>query len=62
VAQIAVLSQLAILCPDAFEHKSDVIMSYLVKKVLMAPSPAGVVWTFPASCKDGRIHISSTGG
>ncbi|TFK86665.1 hypothetical protein K466DRAFT_492369 [Polyporus arcularius HHB13444] len=34
VAHIAVLAQLALRAPDAFEQKSDVIMSFLVKQVL----------------------------
>lgn len=43
MAQIAALGQLAGLCPDGFEQKSDVIVTYLVKKVLMAPCPAPMV-------------------
>ncbi len=39
VAQIAALAQLAIFAPDAFEQKSDVIVTHLVKRVLMVPSP-----------------------
>ena len=34
VAHIAVLAQLSLQAPDAFEQKSDVIMAYLVKQVL----------------------------
>ncbi|PIL27726.1 hypothetical protein GSI_10879 [Ganoderma sinense ZZ0214-1] len=34
VAHIAVLAQLSLRAPDAFEQKSDVIMAYLVKQVL----------------------------
>ena len=36
VAHIAVLAQLSLRAPDAFEQKSDVIMAYLVKHVLRA--------------------------
>ncbi|KAF9559464.1 hypothetical protein CPC08DRAFT_763333 [Agrocybe pediades] len=39
VAHVAALVQLARFAPDAFEQKSDVIMTYLVKRVLMIPSP-----------------------
>ena len=35
VAHIAALAQLAKLAPDAFENKSDVIMAFLLKEVLM---------------------------
>lgn len=38
MAQIAALSQLAGHCPDAFEQSSEVVVNYLVKKVIMAPS------------------------
>ena len=34
VVHIAVLAQLSLRTPDAFEQKSDVIMAYLVKQVL----------------------------
>ncbi|KAI0075977.1 ARM repeat-containing protein [Panus rudis PR-1116 ss-1] len=37
VAHIAVLAELASKAPEAFEQKSDVIMGFLVKKVLMTP-------------------------
>ncbi|KAG1784584.1 armadillo-type protein [Suillus plorans] len=40
VAHTAVLAQFARLAPDAFERKSDVLMAFLVKKLLMVPSPA----------------------
>ncbi|KAH7910374.1 armadillo-type protein [Hygrophoropsis aurantiaca] len=40
VAHITVLAQLAHLVPNAFEDKSDVIMAFLVKKVLMVPTSA----------------------
>ncbi|KAF8970162.1 armadillo-type protein [Flammula alnicola] len=39
VAHVAALAQLARFAPDAFEQKSDVIMTYLIKRVLMVPSP-----------------------
>ena len=38
VAHITVLAQFAKMAPDAFESKSDVIMAFLLKEVLMAPS------------------------
>ncbi|KAF9457542.1 armadillo-type protein [Collybia nuda] len=38
VGHIAVLAQFAKYIPDAFEHRSDVIMAFLLKKVLMVPS------------------------
>lgn len=38
VAHIAVLAQLALRAPDAFEQKSDVVMSFLVKQVLRSAS------------------------
>lgn len=38
VAHITVLAQLAKMAPDAFETKSDVIMAFLLKEVLMTPS------------------------
>ncbi|OBZ77502.1 Sister chromatid cohesion protein pds5 [Grifola frondosa] len=37
VAHISVLAQLALKAPDAFEQKSDVIMAFLLKQVLMKP-------------------------
>lgn len=37
VAHIAALAQFALLAPDAFESKSDVITEFLVKKLLMVP-------------------------
>ncbi|KAF8634850.1 hypothetical protein AX17_004098 [Amanita inopinata Kibby_2008] len=37
VARVAALSQLARHAPDAFEQKSDVIMSFLLKNILMVP-------------------------
>ena len=36
VAHIAVLAQLALRMPDAFEQKSERIMEFLVKQVLQA--------------------------
>lgn len=38
VGHIAVLVQFAKYMPDAFEHRSDVIMAFLLKKILMVPS------------------------
>ncbi|KAK0211511.1 armadillo-type protein [Armillaria fumosa] len=39
VAHIAALAQFALLAPDAFESKSDVVTEFLVKKLLMVPQP-----------------------
>lgn len=39
VAHIAALGQLARFAPDAFEQKSDVIMAYIVNRILMVPTP-----------------------
>ncbi|GBE89081.1 armadillo-type protein [Sparassis latifolia] len=38
LAHIAVLSQFSLRMPDAFEPKSDVIVAFLLKQVLMAPN------------------------
>ncbi|KAI0790526.1 armadillo-type protein [Abortiporus biennis] len=40
VAHVAVLAQFSLLAPDAFEEKSDVIMAFLLKKILMGPTPS----------------------
>lgn len=46
VAHIAVLAQLSLRAPDAFEQKSDVIMEFLVKEVLRSDTEdEDVVWT-----------------
>ena len=37
VAHIAVLAQLARLSPDAFEARSEDVIAFLVKRVLMVP-------------------------
>ena len=40
-AHMAVLAQLALRAPDAFEQKSDVVTSFLIKKILMkSPEPS----------------------
>jgi len=39
VAHTAVLAQFSRLAPDSFERKSDVLMAFLIKKLLMVPSP-----------------------
>jgi sister-chromatid-cohesion protein PDS5 len=39
VAHTAVLAQFARLAPDSFERKSDVLMAFLIKKLLMVPGP-----------------------
>ncbi|KAJ6631101.1 armadillo-type protein [Mycena sp. CBHHK59/15] len=38
VAHVAVLAQFARFAPDAFEHKSDVLMTFLLKELLMIPT------------------------
>jgi sister-chromatid-cohesion protein PDS5 len=38
VAHTAVLAQFARFAPDAFEHKSDVLMAFLLKELLMVPT------------------------
>jgi sister-chromatid-cohesion protein PDS5 len=39
VAHISVLAELAQTAPDAFESKSEAIMNFIVKQILMSPSP-----------------------
>ncbi|KAI0305166.1 hypothetical protein B0F90DRAFT_1808987 [Multifurca ochricompacta] len=39
VAHLTVLAELAQTSPDAFESKSEVIMNFIVKQILMTPSP-----------------------
>jgi len=39
VARITVLAELAQNAPDAFESKSEEIMNFVVKRILMSPSP-----------------------
>ncbi|KAF8223437.1 cohesin-associated protein Pds5 [Tricholoma matsutake] len=39
VARISALAEFAKFAPNAFEHKSDVIMAFLLKQVLMVPTP-----------------------
>jgi sister-chromatid-cohesion protein PDS5 len=53
-AHIAVLAQFASLAPDSFEQKSDVIMAFLLKQVLMTPMPSDTVWVH---CIYSAIHI-----
>ena len=43
VCYFSALAQLARFSPGAFEQKSDVIMGFLVKRVLMPPSPVDAV-------------------
>jgi sister chromatid cohesion protein PDS5 len=40
VAHVAALTQLVRFAPDAFEQKSDIIMTYLSKRILMMPIPS----------------------
>lgn len=37
VAHVAALTQLVRFAPDAFEQKSEIIMTYLTKRILMVP-------------------------
>lgn len=37
VAHVAALTQLVRFAPDAFEQKSEIIMTYLSKRILMVP-------------------------
>lgn len=37
VAHVAALTQLVRFAPDAFEQKSETIMTYLSKRILMVP-------------------------
>jgi len=46
VCYVSALAQLARFSPEAFEQKSDVIMSFLVKRILMLPSPVDAVRAF----------------
>lgn len=62
MAQIAALSQLSRYCPDAFEQKSDIIVNYLVKKVLMVPKPADMVWTLRHYSRTVALITSPIGG
>lgn len=39
VAHVTVLAELAQKAPDAFESKSEEIMNFIVKQILMSPSP-----------------------
>jgi hypothetical protein len=46
VCYISALAQLARFSPEAFEEKSDVVMGFLVKRILMLPSPVDAVRVF----------------
>lgn len=46
IANIAALGQLARFAPDAFEQKSDVIMTYIVNHILMVPTPVVSIKSF----------------
>lgn len=39
LAHVTVLAELAQMAPDAFESKSEKIMNFVVKQILMSPSP-----------------------
>ena len=54
VCYISALAQLARFSPEAFEQKSDVIMAFLVKRILMLPSPVDAVRDF--FCAHFQIH------
>jgi hypothetical protein len=49
VAHITVLAELAHKVPDAFESKSEEIMNFIVKQILMTPSPRDPV-RVPSAC------------
>jgi hypothetical protein len=44
-AHVAVLAQFALVAPDAFQSRSDAIMAFLLKKVLMVSTPPEPVYT-----------------
>jgi sister-chromatid-cohesion protein PDS5 len=44
IAHITALDQLALLAPAAFETRSDVVMAFLLKKVLMVPNEPNPVF------------------
>lgn len=46
VARISALAEFAKFAPNAFEHKSDVIMAFLLKQVLMVPTPPDQVSSY----------------
>ena len=48
LAHISVLAEFAKLAPDAFEHKSDIIMTFLLKRVLMVPTLLDLVNLYSA--------------
>ena len=47
VAHVAVLAELARTAPGAFESKSEVVMNFIVKQILMTPSPPDPVCVPP---------------
>lgn len=49
VAHVTVLAELAHKVPDAFESKSEEIMNFIVKQILMTPSPRDSV-RVPSGC------------
>jgi sister-chromatid-cohesion protein PDS5 len=48
LAHVTVLAELAQKAPDAFESKSEDIMNFVVKQILMSPSPRDPV-RFPSA-------------
>ena len=46
LAHVAALSVFAYMAPDAFEQRSDTIISFLLTKVLMTPAPHDPVGPF----------------
>ena len=48
LAHVTVLAELAQKAPDAFENKSEEIMNFVVKQILMSPSPRDPVRVSPA--------------
>lgn len=49
VAHVTVLAELAREVPDAFESKSEEIMNFIVKQILLTPSPRDPV-RVPSGC------------
>jgi sister-chromatid-cohesion protein PDS5 len=48
VSRVAVLAELARMASDAFESESEAIMNFIVKQILMTPSPPDPVRAPPA--------------
>jgi len=57
VAHVAALTQLVRFAPDEFEQKSEIIMTYLSKRILMVPIPRHTVRTQVHLCKKRALLI-----